>query len=78
MAWLRSKSMVQEKEEAREKARLLRIAKRDEEMLGDFPKKRSWFHGIGDCIRMLDYMFQAHFRLSERFYVTGSLGADRL
>ncbi|CAJ1382663.1 unnamed protein product, partial [Effrenium voratum] len=42
----KSKSMVQEKEEAREKARLLRIAKRDEDMLGD-------------CIRMMDYMFQA-------------------
>ena len=42
----KSKSMVQEKEEAREKARLLRIAKRDEEMLGD-------------CIRTMDYMFQA-------------------
>eukprot|EP00439_Symbiodinium_sp_Y106_P036334 s5819_g4.t1 len=38
--------MVQEKEEAREKARLQRIAKRDEDMLGD-------------CIRLIDYMFQA-------------------
>lgn len=46
LASSKSKSMVQEKEEAREKARLLRIAKRDEEM-------------IGDCIRMIDFMFQA-------------------
>ncbi|CAK9043200.1 unnamed protein product [Durusdinium trenchii] len=46
LAGSKSKSMVQEKEEAREKARLLRIAKRDEEMLGD-------------CIRLIDYMFQA-------------------
>eukprot|EP00746_Dinoflagellata_sp_MGD_P154845 gnl/MRDRNA2_/MRDRNA2_85065_c0_seq4.p1 gnl/MRDRNA2_/MRDRNA2_85065_c0~~gnl/MRDRNA2_/MRDRNA2_85065_c0_seq4.p1 ORF type:complete len:4104 (-),score=817.24 gnl/MRDRNA2_/MRDRNA2_85065_c0_seq4:76-11610(-) len=42
----KSKSMVQEKQEARERARRQRVAKRDAAMLGD-------------CIRLVDYMFQA-------------------
>jgi len=46
LATAKSKSMVQEKQEAREKARLHRIATKDSSM-------------IGDCIRMIDYMFQA-------------------
>jgi dynein heavy chain len=42
----KSKSMVQEKQEAKERARHQRIALKDAAMLGD-------------CIRLVDYMFQA-------------------
>jgi dynein heavy chain len=42
----KSKSMVQEKNEARERARHQRIARMDASLLGD-------------CIRLVDYMFQA-------------------
>eukprot|EP00930_Biecheleria_cincta_P008309 TRINITY_DN10972_c0_g3_i1.p1 TRINITY_DN10972_c0_g3~~TRINITY_DN10972_c0_g3_i1.p1 ORF type:complete len:4176 (-),score=874.55 TRINITY_DN10972_c0_g3_i1:69-11708(-) len=46
LASAKTKSMVQEKNEAKEKARLNKIARHDSNMLGD-------------CIRMIDYMFQA-------------------